>query len=158
MASLKTPVSVSGVGAEAQLLADLKRQLATLQATLNSGQVWTALTFQTAWENWGSGYQTGKCSIDKFGWVTVMGLVKNKEAYVYNSTNAIISQLPEGMRPGNIVFFEKGYFDGTNHGICRLEIRTNGNIVLTEQLAGTGSSGAAGSWINLTGVRFVAGL
>lgn len=160
MSSLKTPVAVSGAGAEAQLLTDIKRQLTTLQATLNSGQVWTGLPFQSAWENWGSEDQTCKYGIDKFGTVTVMGLAKNNEAYVYNSTNAIISQLPEGMRPGKTMTFEKGFFDGvTVHGIMRVDVRTNGNIVLIETLASSGSNtGHAGGWVNLTEISFVAGL
>lgn len=157
MSRLKTPIAVSGSGAEQQVLAEMRAQIAALTVQLSSGQSWTALPFEAAWENYSIEQEACVYSKDKFGWVSIMGLCKNNKNYTYSSTNATIATLPEFFRPAKNVIAEKGFFDGTNHGILRIDIRAAGQLVLTESLSAPGNGGTPG-FVNLSGIRFVAGL
>lgn len=99
------------------------------------GTVWGGLSFGSGWANYGGAYQTGQ--IKKVGdFIFLRGLV-----YRFTGSGTVIATLPSGHRPPAQCLI--GIH--TNTGLGRIDIQTNGQIVLV---------GGGADWVSLDGIVF----
>lgn len=137
----------------AQRLARIEQRLNEVEGARTTP--WTGLSFTATWENYAAGNAECKYSKDSNGIVRIQGLLKAKANYSYGS---VVTTLPEGYWPGHNHQFVGAYFDGTNVGMLYFSVHSNGEIVINGTAGTTANTGAAGSWITLSGVTYAASL
>jgi hypothetical protein len=100
--------------------------------------LWTDISLQGTWANYGSGYNTAQFTKSASGRVFLKGLVRYGAAAV-----SVIGNLPEGYRPAGRLVFQVG----TSANVAgRIDVDTNGDIIFY-----AGST----AWVSLDTVSFL---
>jgi len=100
--------------------------------------LWTDISLQGTWANYGSGYNTAQFTKSASGRVFLKGLVRNGAAAV-----STIGQLPEGYRPAGRLVFQVG----TSANVSgRIDVDSDGSIIFY-----AGST----SWVGLDTISFL---
>jgi hypothetical protein len=103
--------------------------------------LWTAVTFQNAWIDYGNNYDTTAYMKDTLGFVNIKGMIYNGimpgAAFV----------LPAGYRPSKLIRFPVQAHNGTAVVVAGVEISPNGNVTVAY---------GGNTWVVLTGIRFKA--
>ncbi|MGZ4530800.1 MAG: hypothetical protein ACXVXP_00440 [Mycobacteriaceae bacterium] len=119
--------------------------------------VWSALTsyYANSWTDYGAGFGTGQYFVDSAGVVTLQGLIKNGASYTFGNASSTPLVLPAGARPAAQRIFHCAAQDGSAITyVARVDIKTDGTVIIMTALGGTSVSGTANGWLSLAGVRF----
>ncbi len=109
--------------------------------SINTQPIWTSLSFQNGWTNYGNTFATGGYTLTSAGMVVLKGLVQNPATTT--TSNWIIATLPVGYRPSEQLIFQTT----TNSNVAsRVDVDPNGNIYAYY---------ASNVWLSLDGINFL---